>query len=241
MWYFRYSPAPTFVRQLKHYQMKLLKLTEMLPFLSFSTLTDPQDIDTFSREYARCSGFVVQRDYYEINQVFAVSRKGRMIGGFVLGSGAVLRTLEVFAGNESRQRLYGQVGQPGNPTEMCCFWIDPVCRKKFWLNLYVWLCVAFALQVFGRQRLIFGTNSARLAALYNASRKSELIHSDCVREKQTFIFTGRRSDCLIGIINILVYKISRLLNIKRRVRNNQNIVVARVRKDLFQTVHVQTD
>lgn len=187
----------------------------MWPFLSFSTLTAPQDIETFAREYARCSGFDVKRDYYETNRVFAVRRNGRMIGGFVLGSGAVLRTLEVFAGNEARQRLYEQVRQANNATEMCCFWIDPVCRKKFWLNLYVWLCVAFALQVYGRQQLIFGTNSARLAALYNSSGKSELLHSDRVREKQTFIFTGRRSDCLVGIINILGYKISRVLSIKR--------------------------
>lgn len=186
----------------------------MLPFLSFSTLTNPQDIDTFSQEYARCSGFVVPRDYYETNRVFAARWKGSMIGGFVLGAGKTLRTLEVFSGNESRERLYEQIQQSDSPTEMCCFWIDPVCRKKFWLNLYVWLCVAYALQVYGCQRLIFGTNSARLAALYNSSRKSELIHSDRIREKQTFIFTGRRSDCLMGIINILSYKISRLLHTK---------------------------
>lgn len=129
MWFPRHQPAPTFIRQLKRYQMKLLKLTEMLPFLSFSTLTNPQDIDTFSREYARCSGFVVQRDYYETNRVFAVCWKGRMIGGFVLGAGKTLRTLEVFSGSESRERLYEQLRQPGSPTEMCCFWIDPGCRK----------------------------------------------------------------------------------------------------------------
>lgn len=241
MWFPRHQPAPTFVRQLKHDQMKLLKLTEMLPFPSFSTLTDAQDIDTFSREYTRCSGFVVPRDYYETNRVFAAHWKGSMIGGFVLGTGKTLRTLEVFSGNESRERLYGQLQQSDSPTEMCCFWIDPVCRKKFWLNLYVWVCVAYALQVYGRQQLIFGTNSARLAALYNSSRKSELIHSERIREKQTFIFTGRRNDCLLGIIHILGYKISRWSNIKRRVRNNPNIFIARSRKDLFQTVNVQTD
>lgn len=215
MWFPRYPRASTFVRQLKFYQMKLLKSTEMLPFPSFSTLTDLRDIETFSREYARCSGFVVPRDYYETNRVFAIRRNGRMLGGFVLGCGAVLRTLEVFAGNESRQHLYEQVGQKNSPTEMCCFWIDPIYRKQFWLNLYVWVCVAYALQVYGRKRLIFGTNSARLAALYNSSRKSQLIHSDCIREKQTFIFTGRRSDYLIGIANILGYKISRSLQMKR--------------------------
>lgn len=217
MWFPRYPRAPTFVRQLRFYQMKLLKSTKMLPFPSFSTLTDLRDIETFSREYARCSGFVVPRDYYETNRIFAIWRNGRMIGGFVLGCGATLRTLEVFAGNESRQHLYEQFGQPNNPTEMCCFWIAPMCRKKVWLNFFVWACVAYALQVYGRQRLIFGTNSARLAALYNSSRKSQLIHSDRIREKQTFIFTGRRSDCLIGVINILGYKISRLLQIKRFV------------------------
>lgn len=78
--------------------------------------------------------------------------------------------------------------------------------------------MAYALQAYGRQRLIFGTNSARLAALYGASRKSKLIHRDRVREKQTFIFTGRRSDCLIGVFYILGYKLGRLINLNKGER-----------------------
>lgn len=187
-------------------------------FPSFRAVNDPKQITAFSDAYTRCSGFKVPRGYYESNKVFAVFSNDRMIGGFVLGSGESLRTLEVFAGSESRKALYEQVRLSGDPTEMCCFWIEPASREKTWLNLFVWGCVAYALQVHGRQRLIFGTNSARLAALYGAARKSELLHCDRILQKQTFIFTGRRSDCLLGVLQILGYKFNRLLQINRNNR-----------------------
>ena len=182
----------------------------MLHFPKFKKINTALELDAFSATYTRCSGFNVPRDYYESNQVFVVSWKACIVGGFVLGTGERLRTLEVFAGDESRDNLYHHVRQSKPHTEMCCFWMDPAFHKKTWLNFFVWLCVAYALRVYGTQQLIFGTNSTRLAALYSATPKCHLLHSDYIRHKQTFIFTGPRRDCLLGVAQILYYKMKRL-------------------------------
>lgn len=188
----------------------------MLHLPKFSRIDRSSELDMFSAAYKQCSGFNVPRDYYENNQVFSIQWKGRMIGGFVLGSGEKLRTLEVFSGPENREGLYEQVRRSEKFTEMCCFWIDPSFRKKTWINFFVWGCVAYALQVYGNPQLIFGTNSVRLAALYSAAPKARLIHIDFLNQKQTFVFTGPRKKCLQGITGILLYKIRRLLKIAGR-------------------------
>ncbi len=188
----------------------------MLHLPKFSRIERSSELDIFAANYLSCSGFNVPRDYYENNQVFAVALKGRMIGGFVLGSGDKLRTLEVFSGAEHREALYQQVRISEPFTEMCCFWIDPACRKKTGINFFVWGCVAYALQVYGNPKLIFGTNSVRLAALYSAAPKARLIHIDFLNQKQTFVFTGPRKKCLQGIAGILLYKVRRLLKIAGR-------------------------
>ncbi|MCC6280720.1 MAG: hypothetical protein IT262_08975 [Saprospiraceae bacterium] len=99
--------------------------------------------------------------------------------------------------------------------------MDPNIHQKTWLNFYIWLCVAYALRVFGTKQLIFGTNSARLAALYSSASKYQLLHTDCVNQKQTFIFTCPRKDCLLGVAEILYYKMKRLGKIKGRAIKSQ--------------------
>ncbi len=184
----------------------------MLHVPSFRRITQPQAINRFAEAYFQCSGFKVPDEYYATNQTFGIYWQGELIGGFVLGSGPSLRTLEVFAGCEERRRLYEQVRALGvDHTEMCCFWIQPSCRKKTGLNFFVWLCVGYALRVYGSKQLIFGTNSVRLATLYDAAPKSTLIHTDYLNQKRTFIFTGPRKDCLSGVVHILYYKIKRLM------------------------------
>lgn len=188
----------------------------MLPFPTFSRISTCQELDAFAIIYTKCSGFNVPRDYYESNQVFGIYYKNSMIAGFVLGKGETMRTLEVFVGDEYRESLYQQVQASEAHTEMCCFWIDPAFRKKTALNFFVWGCVAYALQVHGTSRLIFGTNSVRLAALYSSASKSQLLHRDFLNQKQTFVFAGPRKHCLLGVAQILHYKIKRLLKIARK-------------------------
>jgi len=177
---------------------------------SFRKITTADSISEFTTHYHQCSGFNVPRDYYENNQVFAIFWKNQMAGGFVLGKGETLRTLEVFAGDKSRAELYQHIRAAEPHTEMCCFWMHPSFHRKTWLNFFVWCCVAFALQFYGTKRLIFGTCSARLAALYDAAPKAQLLHTDYLNKKQTFIFTGPRRDCLMGVVHIMWYKMKRL-------------------------------
>ncbi len=185
----------------------------MMNFPAFRKINAETQLSAFAANYSRCSGFVVPSEYYTSNQVFAVYWKGHIVGGFVLGTGARLRTLEVFAGNEARPGLYNHVRQSESHTEICCFWMDPAFHKKTWLNFFVWCCVGYALWAFGTPQLIFGTNSARLAALYGATPKCRMVHSDVVNHKQTFIFSGPRRDCLTGVAQILWYKCRRLIRI----------------------------
>jgi hypothetical protein len=195
---------------------------------SFKMLTLPQELDVFATTYTQCSGFNVNRDYYESNQVFAIYYMDTMVGGFVLGAGERLRTLDVFAGDESRENLYDHVKQSRPHTEMCCFWMHPGFHKKTWLNFFVWFCVAYALWVYGTPQLIFGTNSARLASLYSAAPKCSLLHSDYIRHKRTFIFTGPRRDCLAGVAHILVYKIKRMVKMGERKGTSRGAVMQAV-------------
>ena len=179
-------------------------------FPAFRKITTTEELNAFAAIYTRCSGFVVPEAYYASNQVFAVYWQKQMVGGFVLGTGERLRTLEVFAGAETRPALYQQLQAAEAYTEMCCFWMDPAFHKKTWLNFFVWLCVAYALWTFGTPQLIFGTNSVRLAALYSATPKCKMLHADYINHKKTFIFSGPRRDCLTGVAQILWYKIKRL-------------------------------
>lgn len=194
----------------------------MLHFPKFTQIHNSAEIDVFANSYFQCSGFNVNRDYYETNQVFAIYYQGNMVGGFVLGAGKTLRTLEVFAGNEHRDNLYLQVQEAQTHTEMCCFWMASDIRKKTRLNFFVWLCVAYALWACGTPQLIFGTNSVRLAALYSATPKCRLLHSDFLNQKHTFIFTGPRKDCLIGVAQIMYYKMKRLAKIAGK-RNKHSV------------------
>ncbi|AEE50419.1 hypothetical protein [Haliscomenobacter hydrossis] len=118
----------------------------MLLLPKFNKINTTQALDVFADTYTQCSGFKVNRDYYENNQVFGIYWQSRMIGGFVLGTGETLRTLEVFVGSEHRGGLYTHVKSSVPHTEMCCFWMDPSTRKKTWLNFFVWFCVAYALR-----------------------------------------------------------------------------------------------
>ncbi|MBK8564195.1 MAG: hypothetical protein IPN76_12870 [Saprospiraceae bacterium] len=193
---------------------------------TFKRLRTSGELEAFSRTYFQCSGFDVNLAYFMANQVFGVEWQGRMVGGFVLGTGERLRTLEVFAGTESRPALYHEMQQAEAPTEICCFWMDPATRKKTWLNFFVWCCMAYSLQVFGTEQLVFGTNSARLALLYSATPKCRLLHSDCINNRRTFIYTGPRRHCLLGVGQILCYKIRRLVKLDENRARRQVVVAA---------------
>ena len=138
-----------------------------------------------------------------------------MVGGFILGKGKILRTLEVFAQGISRSNLYNNIGEVENHTEITCFWISPQFRRNNLLNNFVWLSLAFLLKCFANEKILFGTCSASLAKLYGITPKSKLIHKDVINGKRTFIFQSERRTSLQGFWEILRYKWARQARIRR--------------------------
>jgi hypothetical protein len=174
-------------------------------------------LQTYGHTYFECSGLSVPQSYLQQpgNRVYAIYLNKQMIGGFILGSGASLRTLEVFARPEAASQLKQQMGPAGDFTEITCFWIAPEFRHHTQLNTFIWLALAFCLKRFGNKKILFGTCSAPLARLYGVTEKSVLIHQDEVMGRRTFIFQSNRSESLRGFLEIIRYKLKRSALIRK--------------------------
>lgn len=185
-------------------------------------LQSRNDLQQYASTYFDCSGLPVPAEYISSpgNRVYGVFFKKKMIGGFILGQGTSMRTLEVFAQAEARLNLYRSIGPVSDFTEITCFWIDPAYRKNTVLNTYTWLALAFCLRRFGTPKILFGTCSSSLARLYGVTPKSELIHRDRINGKRTYIFQSERSVSLQGFIEILRFKLSRTARIRKQRQAN---------------------
>ncbi len=181
-------------------------------------LTNPAELSQYGATYFQCSGLPIPPAYLQStsNRVYGIYYNRQMIGGFILGKGATLRTLEVFAQPDARQRLYQELGVTSECTEITCFWIAPQFRRNTMLNTFVWLCLGFTLSRFGAPNVIFGTCSASLAKLYSTTPKAILIHQDRMNGKNTFIFRGDRQVSVRAFADILRHKWARLIQIQSR-------------------------
>lgn len=188
----------------------------MLHFPKFRKLSTGQELNFYAETYEQCSGLPVPSSYLEANHIFGIYIQNRMIGGFILGSGNQLRTIEFFAAKEAHESLYNQMEVLNSYTEICCFWIDRAFRSKTIINYFIWLSMAYALKKYGTENIIFGICSRRLAALYSATPCSVFLHSDFIKNKQTFIYVARKKGCIGGIAQIVWYKLKRLLRIVKK-------------------------
>ena len=190
----------------------------MITIPSLKRLKSQTQLDYYSETYLKCSGLPIPQVYINNpdNRVYGIFYNNKMIGGFILGKGQTLRTLEVFAQPDARRRLYDSVGEIHECTEITCFWIDPKFRKNPYLNTYTWICLAIMLKCVGNKKVIFGTCSASLAKLYSTTSKSVLIHKDVVNGKPTFIFRGDQQVSLIGFFEVLRHKWSRMARVSWR-------------------------
>ena len=123
----------------------------------FKKLTTTEDLATFSATYARCSGLPIPQSYLAKSRVYAFFSQGNMIGGFILGQGPEYRTIKLFANAQSQASLYDLLEEKGKATELCCFWIARSSRTKTMINLYIWMCMAYALRFRSESVLLFGT------------------------------------------------------------------------------------
>ncbi|MEZ4777385.1 MAG: hypothetical protein R3D00_29680 [Bacteroidia bacterium] len=190
--------------------MKLISIPHL------KKLTRQDDLTQYGEIYFRCSGLQVPEAYLSGsgNRVYGIYYQKQMIGGFILGKGETLRTLEVFANPDAREQLYHELGAIGDCTEITCFWIAPKVRRNTALNTFVWMCLGFSLRWYGAKNIVFGTCSASLARLYSSTPRSVLIHRDMVNDRKTFIFRGDRHMCLHAFMEILSYKWARLTQIR---------------------------
>lgn len=180
-------------------------------------LQSQTSLQQYAAIYFQCSGLPVPIEYMSSpdNMVYGVFLKGEIIGGFILGKGNSMRTLEVFAQPAARFKLYQSIGPVRDFTEITCFWIAPAHRKNIAINSYIWIRLALCLRRFGTSKILFGTCSSSLACLYGVTPKSELIHQDQVNGKRTYIFQSERSVSLQGFMEVLRFKWSRVARIRR--------------------------
>lgn len=173
------------------------------------TLTNERE--HFSRLYESYSGLPIPQNYLfaPSSQVFGFYEQRKLVGGFILGHARKSRTVALFAQPEQQHDVYQRMdGQPAY-TEICCLWMSHSQRKKTWANSLSWLYMAWVIRRYAHSGLLFGTCSKGLAKLYRTSRKVELIHQDRINRSGTYIFTGRKQDCLVGIGNIIAAKLKK--------------------------------
>lgn len=172
-------------------------------------ITQPHLLKEFREKYIHASGLNVTDDFLSTRSVYAVfDLKNRMRGGFVLGNSTPYRTIEVFAGEPNRQKLYDYI-KGSSYCELNCLWLSIKYRKGF---MCYWFWILFALQV-SRQReamLIYGTIAKGLADIYGYPRKSKLLHTEekmfSNKMRTHWIFIGARTDFFVGVLETFVYK-----------------------------------
>ena len=160
--------------------------------------------------------FLKQRTVYA-----AFNLKNRMCGGFVLGTVTPYRTIEVFAGESSKKKLYDFV-EGTTYCELNCFWLSVKSRKGFW-GYWFWLLFAFKVSMQKEKMLIYGTIAKSLADIYGYPKKSKLLHKDELlfdgKMRTSWIFIGARTDFFVGVLETFIYKFRN--NGKKPVRYKQ--------------------
>jgi len=132
-------------------------------------ITQDHLLKEFRERYISVSGLNVPEDFLKTRDVYATfNLKGKMCGGFVLGNISPYRTIEVFAGEENKHRLYEYV-EGTTYCELNCFWLSVKYRKGLW---GYWFLLLFAIKVSVQKEemLICGTIAKSLADIYGYPR-----------------------------------------------------------------------
>jgi hypothetical protein len=172
-------------------------------------ITKHDALKEFRDKYVSVSGLDVPMDFLQTRSVYAAYNiRNRMCGGFVLGNKKAYRTIEVFAGEPNKEKLYDYIN--GTPyTELNCLWLTVMYRKGI---LCYWFWILFALKVSMQREsmLIYGTIAKSLADIYGYPRKSKVLHTEKLmfngRMRTSWIFIGARSDFFVGVLETFIYK-----------------------------------
>ena len=184
-------------------------LASLYRMLFLKKITQAHLLKEFREKYLLVSGLNVPEDFLKKRTVYAAfNLKNRMCGGFVLGNIAPYRTIEVFAGEESKKKLYDFV-EGASYCELNCFWLSVKSRKGFW-GYWFWLLFAVKVSMQREKMLIYGTIAKSLADIYGYPKKSKLLHKDELmfdgKMRTSWIFIGARTDFFVGVLETFIYK-----------------------------------
>lgn len=197
-------------------------ISNFYKMLFLRKITQDHLLKEFREKYISVSGLNVPEDFLKQRTVYAAfNLKNRMCGGFVLGTVTPYRTIEVFAGESSKKKLYDFV-EGTTYCELNCFWLSVKSRKGFW-GYWFWLLFAFKVSMQKEKMLIYGTIAKSLADIYGYPKKSKLLHKDELlfdgKMRTSWIFIGARTDFFVGVLETFIYKFRN--NGKKPVRYKQ--------------------
>lgn len=163
----------------------------------------------FREKYISVSGLNVPEDFLQTRSVYAAfNLKNKMCGGFVLGNISPFRTIEVFAGDQSKDRLYDYV-EGTSYCELNCLWLSLRYRKGI-LCYWFWILFATKVSMQRESMLICGTIAKTLADIYGYPRKSKLLHAEELlfngKMRTSWIFIFARTDFFVGVLETFIYK-----------------------------------
>jgi hypothetical protein len=172
-------------------------------------ITDDHSLREFREKYITVSGLNVPDDFLKTRSVYAAyNLRNRMCGGFVLGNMNPYRTIEVFAGEDNKKKLYDFV-EGTSYCELNCLWLSVKYRKGI---MCYWFWILFALKVSKQPEsmLIYGTIAKTLADIYGYPRKSRLLHTEELyfdqKKRTSWIFIGAKNDFFVGVLETFIYK-----------------------------------
>ncbi len=172
-------------------------------------LVTSAELKLFSTIYKKFSGLSVSVNFLQKNQVFGFHKDGQMVGGFVIAEGKQLRTIECHTQDFRKYATYKYIADTSQFCEICCLWLKHSWDRHPFSNVQFWLQLAHEVRRQKKDFIIFGTNHAELAKLYHYSKKSILIATDRIANKDTYIFVAKRASFFWGVCNTLLAKISR--------------------------------
>jgi len=125
---------------------------------------DSTQLGYFQSRYQAASGYRVDLEYLERSRVYVLrSRRGLVVGGYVVSASAPLRTL-VRVPPAARGQIAAAL-PPTHLTELTCVWLEREVRDGIW-SIVLWACIALHLGSVRRSTLIFGTEVDSLRQFY---------------------------------------------------------------------------
>jgi hypothetical protein len=172
-------------------------------------ITQDHLLKEFRERYICASGLNVPEDFLKTRNVYAAfNLKNKMCGGFVLGHINPYRTVEVFASDGNKDKLYDYI-EGTSYCELNCFWLSVMFRKGIWVYWF-WLLFAIKVSMQRETMLIYGTIAKSLADIYGYPRKSKLLHTEELmfdgKMRTSWIFIGARTDFFVGVLETFIYK-----------------------------------